>query len=114
MLHTITREQLEKFKDKYGQEMLGETLGHDMVHQRDIPKFIISSHIALLHAELERKKGMLKEIPAPLSIDRSNVLSYAVASNNWQNEYESTEGYNEAITEDITYLEEEIKKIQEL
>ena len=58
--------------------------------------FLISSQISLLEAELERKKGML--------MTQTKEESHP----DWFYGY----GYNQAITEDIAYLEKELLDIK--
>jgi len=66
-----------------------------------LEKFAISSQIKLLEAELERKKGKMKMMLSQITPENiaKNMLTTA---------------YNQAIQEDITYLEEQISLIKKM
>jgi hypothetical protein len=66
---------------------------------KDIKALLIASQISLLEAELERKKGMMKELKGL----ESRVGDYFVQH-----------GKNQAIQEDITYLQEQIEECRKL
>jgi hypothetical protein len=64
-----------------------------------LKNFLLSSHLAVLEAELERKKN--------IKMGKCNEKGVDLIT-------QYVDGYNASIQEDITYLEQEITKIKEL
>jgi len=81
--------------------------------KHDIDSLIISSQISLLEAELERKKGMMKDDSFwTKEMTAEERLLSSVYS---KGEYlckEYVDGFNQAIQEDIKYLTEQIEIIK--
>lgn len=92
-LNEIVREEVEKTKKELASLYYGRNVMFHGETHKEISKILISSQISLLEAELERKKGLFKEL-----------LSY-----------ESDErGWNECLRNDIIYLTEQIEECRKL
>ena len=121
-LNEIVRESVESFRQKIYEPVHEEgvtcwckpivtgegtseanimTITHN--EERDLrTRDFLSSQISLLEAELERKKGMMKDYKEQV------ILELESDDSMWNS------GYKSAVYEDITYPESEIEKIKEL
>lgn len=89
-----------------------------------IKSILISSQIALLEAELERKKGMMKEELKMKELPEKykdcitiNAETLPIITHNAMvmvADYRERGAYNQAINEDIYYLQDQITKCKEL
>lgn len=98
MLHKIVQQQCEEF-DHYLYE---EEISIEKRDRRQIKRYLLSSHISLIQSEIERKKGVMKNVDDFKNydyLDNDTVLHI---------------GYNQAIQEDITYLEKELEEIKKI
>ena len=102
MLSKIVQESKRKLSEDIGE------FQRERITCEQLDYGIYESFISILEAELERKKGMMKKI-----------------YDNWATTHDRDEerftkltkeekGYNQAIQEDIDYLEGEITKIKSL
>lgn len=95
MLSQIVQESVESWKEEYKDTTLTYAVTvKEPMHPID---FLISSQISLLEAELLRKKVM---------IIKPDMMAYGSKTEN--------EGWNLAIQEDISYLQEQLELIKKM
>jgi hypothetical protein len=103
--------QISKIVEEQISEANNVFKGRDVIEvSLDRKQFIdklVSSHLAALEAELDRKRGMMEE-----SIKKPMVKYYG--NGKCDEDIRYNDGYKEAIQEDITYLEQEIEKCKKL
>lgn len=114
MIHKLYLKQVEAWKEiwdlnfKQKETYLGK--GMDELKLDAMRTISLSSRhkdtIELLEAEIERKKGLRKEKPKGKCMNLENHLHGSCF------ECKKIDGFNEAIDEDISYLEEQLKLIK--
>ncbi len=108
-LSQIVQESVKKFNKEFTASGNGDWVSSedgDLYEGEPIINFLILSQISLLEAELERKKGMMKREHGDTVIPNSHGLIIETLG--------EKRLYNQAIQEDIDYLQDQITKCKEL
>ena len=106
-LSKIVQESVEKFDEQF-KSSYAYPFVFDETCNEDVKNFIISSQISLLEAEIERKKGMMKEMHHHISCKETHLEAFCECVD------EVSMYYNQAIQEDILYLTEQIEECRKL
>ena len=124
-LSKIVQESVEKFEEnrprevgkekRYGYKNIEVNTIHTVTDWEFLKKDLISSQISLLEAELERKKGMMKNITRD-NYDGDDLNSareyYGIWAITWDEIIRYEDGQSKVLEEDITYLTEQIAEIK--
>ena len=115
-LNEIIKESVEKFTDEWQRYLCPAPASKELgwleraeIGRERTENFLISSQIALLEAELLRKKGMMKDY-----IWDNGDCSICGFMSIVHDEDHGCAYYNQAIQEDIKYLEEQLDLIKKM
>lgn len=100
MIYEIYKKQVEAWKERFDARFYGKPKELPL----NVEDLLLSRHkdtIELIEAEIERKKGLRKEIDHEFWSRQINREGMRLQ-----------EGYNSCLDEDIAYLEEQLKLIK--
>lgn len=105
MLHQLYQKQVEAWKERFVTDIGSyQVIDDNFVSPKDLLSSRHKDTIELIEAEIERKRGMRKDIQRqdfdhPFIYDTDEGVA-------------EKEGYNKCLDEDIAYLEEELRKLK--